>query len=500
MAESQADKEGGVIASRALRGGLVTAGGTVAGFLVRFGSNAFFARQMTPEEYGAWGFAAVWASLAALPYALSLPTAMLQAAPGARHLFGTVVRLSVKLAAAVMAVSLVAAIILWQVQGETVAQCFLALALGQAIASVGLAFDAALQRAMRYHVVAGARLAGVLLGLAVTVPLAALTPGPLVLALRDVLPPVLGLGLVAIYLRRHRGALALDGGHDPETARAVLTLGRGLLVNRMFEALVNRLDSLLVGLALGERALGSFDQAKYLAGLPNAVTGTFTHSVALRTFAAVRDDPPRLGRALALLQWATARVGLAGTTLCLAAPGLLVTVLFGPGWELSVGMLQAFAPWLTLVPLVSNLQVFLTAVGALTPIRQALLLSAVVLPAGVAVALAADAAWLSPLGNGLGYLAMLGVLVAALGRLGLGIAPGRLLRDLLAPPALAAAAGTLAAALARFAGFASADLAGEAIAGGLALLTYAAALFFLEGRALMAELRYLRASLSPTRP
>jgi O-antigen/teichoic acid export membrane protein len=109
----------------------VTAGGTIAGFLVRFASNAFFARQMTPEEYGAWGFAAVWASLAALPYALSLPTAVLQADAGTPRLLGSVVRLGVKLAAVVMVLSALGALVVWQLQGAVVAQCFLALALGQ---------------------------------------------------------------------------------------------------------------------------------------------------------------------------------------------------------------------------------------------------------------------------------------------------------------------------------------------------------------------------------
>ncbi len=484
------------IASRALRGGLVTATGTVGGFVIRLASNAFFARQMTPDEFGVWGFAAVWATLAGLPYAMSLPTAMLQLPPGTRHLFGTIRAMSLKLVALVLAASAVAALVIGLVQGPAVAHCFIGLALGQAVSAIGYVYDGALQRSMRYHVVAAARFAGVVGGLVVAIPFALATPGPFVLVLRDALPPLLSLAIVVIYLRRHKEhpELALETGHDPDTAQAARRLGAGLLANRLVEALVNRLDSLLVGLAFGERALGNFDQARYLAGLPNAVTGTFTHSVALRTFAAVRDDPTRLTRALTLLQWLTARVTLAGTCLCLVAPELIVRLLFGPGWDLSADMLRTFAPWLALVPLVVNQQVFLTAIGTLAPVRQALLLNACALPLGLAVALWLEAPALAPLGNTLGYLVMFIALawmtrtstvegspgpirltprwmVAPLGAVGGGVAVGAAVQASLGPDANSLPTGALAALA--------------------ALAAYVCALFLLEGRALVAELRYL---------
>ena len=474
----------------------MTASGTIAGFLIRLASNAFFARQMTPEEFGVWGFAAVWATLASLPYAMSLPTAMLQLDRGVRHLFGTVRTLTLRLVAGVLVTSALAAFIIGGTQGASVAWCFLGLILGQAFSAIGYVHDAALQRAMRYDVVAATRLAGVAGGLLVAVPFALATPGPLVLVLRDSLPPVLSLGLAMVYLRRHRRDpdLALEGGYDPATARAVRSLGAGLLGNRLVEALVNRLDSLLVGFAFGERALGSFDQARYLAGLPNAVTGTFTHSVALRTFAAVRDEPARLARALSLLQWLTARVTLAGTCLCLVVPELLVELLFGAGWGLSAEMLRTFAPWLALVPLVVNQQVFLTALGSLAPVRRSLLLGALALPLGIGVALPLeDAAW-TPLGNTLGYLAMFIALIVTPEAQLPGAARRRELLRCFLPPFAGVGASALSAFTVRMTVAGGGSRSEEAIVGAVALAAYVGTLFLLEGRAVIAELHYLVAS------
>jgi hypothetical protein len=60
--------------------------------------------------------------------------------------------------------------------------------------------------------------------------------------------------------------------------------------------------------------------------------------------------------------------------------------------------------------------------------------------------------------------------------------------------------GAGAGLFARWTGFAGPALAGEGVAGGIALAAYVAALFLLEGRALMTELRYLRRASADVRP
>jgi O-antigen/teichoic acid export membrane protein len=472
-------------------GSLTTAGANLAGFFIRFASNFIVARHLLPDDFGVYGFALVYAAFAGLPWALSLPQAIVQLGPGHARLFGTVRRLQLYLALALAPVTALVALVLDATHGPPVAASFLGLAAGQAIASFSATYDAVLQRAMRYHFLAVVRVASIAASIGLTLAVLFASPGPFVLVLRDVLPPLLALGAVALYLRRHRAdpALEQERGFDRATAASVWKLSRALAVNRVFEVVVNRLDALAVGLVLGERGLGHYTQAKYLAGLPSAVIAPFSNSVALRTFAAVRDDRPRLARALHLVQWAVARAGFAFALGCVVAPDLITHVAFGPGWDLAAEMLRFFAGWIVMVPLAANFQMFFTATQDWTPVRLSFVVNAVVLPLALLPALLTDSPVIAPLANSIAYVAMVGVLLHVAAARGVSVH-----RHLLAPVFASVAAAALALfARATFIPASSAGLWGSALGGAaIAFATFAFLLFAFEGRAIGVELRYLR--------
>lgn len=409
------------IARQAIVGALTTSVGTVLGFAFRFASNFLLARYLLPEQYGTYGLAAVYAAFAGLPYSLSFAQALVQLGPEHTRLFGTVRAMSLWLVAGTLPLSLGAAYLASRMQGPTAALVVVGLGVGQGLAAMASVYESVLHRAMRYELVALLRVFTVALSTALTVALALWTRSTLVLVVRDVAPPVLTLLALAVYLtpRRRRDELGLESGFDRATAERVWKLGRAILANRVFEVAVNRFDSLAVGLVLGERSLGYFEQAKYIAGLPGALIAPFGQTIALRTFSAVRDDPERLRRAVELLQWAVARLSVVFAVGCVVAPELVIRLVFGPGWEPSAAMLRYFALWLVAAPLATNLQVLFMSLERWSWIRASLLVNAAVLPVALLPALFTGRSELAPLGNGLAYLGMLLVLTRGASTLGL---------------------------------------------------------------------------------
>lgn len=400
------------IARRAIVGALTTSAGTLLGFALRFVSNFLLARYLLPEQYGTYGLAAVYAAFAGLPYSLSFAQALVQLGPEQGRLFGTVRAMSLWLVAASVPLSLGAAYVASRLHGATAGLAVLGLGAGQALAAISSVYEGTLHRAMRYELVALLRVTTVAVSTALTVVLALWTGSTLVLVLRDVAPPALTLLALLAYLAsgRRRAELGLESGVDRATAARVWQLGRAILLNRAFEVAVNRFDSLAVGLVLGERSLGYFEQAKYIAGLPGALIAPFGQTIALRTFTAVRDDEARLRRAVELLQWAVARVGVLFAVGCVVAPELVIRLVFGPGWEPSAAMLRYFALWVVVTPLATNLQVLFMSLERWWWIRASLVVNAVVLPLALLPALLSERSELAPLGNGLAYLATLLVL------------------------------------------------------------------------------------------
>ncbi|MFO0746681.1 MAG: oligosaccharide flippase family protein [Myxococcota bacterium] len=471
----------------ALVGSLSTFGGSLMGFALRLGLNMVYARHIEASAYGAYALASVAASFVGLPFAASFSQSLVQLDAGHRGLFGTVWRLTVWQCLATVGIGLVALGVLFATHDDPrIAHCFLGLLGGQMLTAMAAVYENVLNRRLRYTAVAAIRFGGIVFSLAVATPFAFLSPGPFVLVLRDALPALLSLLVIVPMVMAGRYLEPGDRAYDKTTATAVLALGRAVFVNRALEIALARLDSLLLGAVLGEKPLGHYEQARYLAGLPNAAVAPFGQSVGLRTFAVVRDDPPRLARALALLQWAISRFLAVFSLAVIIAPDLAVRLVYGPGWDDAAMNLRLLALWLWLMPLMANQQMLLTALQTWWPIRIGYILGAATLAlALVPVALTREAA-LVPLAQTAG----IGVVFLVLQRAAR--AAVAVPRGIFWPP-LAAAALASAAGLGLRALTPGLDVYPQAaLAAALGVLVYIAALFALERKHMLGELRYLR--------
>ena len=464
------------LARTAARGGLGTFGGSAAGFAGRFLLNAALARLIAPESFGVYALAQGVAGLASLPAALSFPQALLQLDP-VRGLFRSTLQLTLATHLAAFALVAAGAFVGGALESGTVAATLFGLGVVQLLAGPAICLEAQLQRDLRFQRVALYRLCGLAASIAAALAAARLWPGPLVLVVRDAVPFAVSLGLAAYALRRHP---ALREPATPEARRGVLRLGLQLFVNRALEIGFHSGHILVLAALVGQRTLGFYEQARYLAGLPSLGFQPVLWSVGLRTFRELRDDAARRLRALAIVDFLLLRCGLAFAIGFAVAPALATRIALGAGWDESAALLPSFSLMVVAQPLVLSRLTLLTSLERWRPLRLAHL------GAAVGLALALPAAWLlaGPAWLGLGFsggvLAMLAVLAAASGRL----EPSSV------APALAAglAAAALGIGVRSLVGPA---LAAEALAAGAALAGFAGLLLAVEGRTLRGELAYL---------
>lgn len=471
---------------RALLGSLTTALGSLGGFAGRFVINALLARILAPEHFGQFALALVQAEFLAMIGAFSFPQTLLQLEDDHPHVVGTVLWLSLGLATLLVLAALVAWPLVAGAHGEVIGLCFLAMAGSRLAVAVAETLVAAQQRRYAYHAAAAIQFAGAIAGSLGALALAMATPGPFALVIRDAGPSlVVALALGAAFVARDRRTLFT---FDRGTARAVWRLSTALFWNRVFEIAYLRVDQLVIGAALGERELGFYQQARYLAGLPQAAVAPIAGVVGLRTMSALRDDPRRQGRVFGLTQFAITRLLLLFGLGSAVAGDLAVHLILGPGWAPTGHLLSLFAPWLVLLPLAQNYKVMLIAVRRFPPILWATGLAAAMMAAS-ALPLAA---WLGSDGLALANT----VVVLAHGAIMVAATPPHLVvdRGTYLPTTLAALGG-VAIGLGVRAALASAVSGWWPAAFGLAaaFVAFAALSWALEGRRLRAEAAYLRA-------
>jgi len=351
---------------RALLGSLTTALGSLGGFAGRFVINALLARKLAPEHFGQFTLAMVQAEFLGILGAFSFPQTLLQLDDDYEDVVGTVLWMSLALATALFLVALVIWPFVAGAYGATIGLCFLAMAGSRIAVSFGETLIAAQHRRYHYHAAAGLQLVSVIVGALGALALAIADPGPLALVVRDAGPSVIvAVALGGVFFARERRALF---AFNRRSARAVWDLSKALFLNRAFEIAYSRVDQLVVGAALGERELGFYQQARYLAGLPQAAVAPIAGVVGLRTMSALRDDPRRQGRVFGLTQFAITRLLVLFAIGAAVGGDFAVRAILGPGWEPTGHLLALFAPWLVLLPIAQNTKVMLIAVRRFPPI------------------------------------------------------------------------------------------------------------------------------------
>jgi PST family polysaccharide transporter len=460
------------------------AAGAYSSFLVNFVAVAVLAHFVPPAGFGSYALALAYNQILFALGLFPFGQAVVQS-PSTPGMAETAMRMSLALRGGLLLLSFPAALAVRHFNGEVVALLFLGLAFSEFLDGVRGSMSAVLERDLRYRGLASGTVLAAVTAAVGSVAAARLGAGAFALLLRDLLIEVVILGVY--FTMSRRWGLPAARAFDRSSARRVWAFARSLFWIRSLEQVLARSDRVVLGNLIGLQALGYFQQAKYLAMLPQSALAPASMQVATATYCKVRDDGPRLGLAFDLVQYVVVRVvPLTGIALALF-PEEILHAMYGARWLPAAPALRVLALYATLGPILESHRSFAVAMEQWRALRWSVVAQGTVQVAAL-VLLAprfgiVGAAWgtcLAPIAG----LTVLGVLVIRR------FVPGRhgTLGPVLAATAVALAAGI---GLGRWVGDGGWAWLALKLAGAAAV--YAMVLVALERRSLLDHLVYLRA-------
>lgn len=343
--------------------------------VLTWASTLAVARLLTPEDYGLVGMAAVFTGLLTLLGEMGLGSAVVTL----RGLDEAQVRqlhtLSLLLGVASLAAACAAAVPLGRFFGAPeLPPVVAALGVGFVVAGLRTVPESLMQKELRFRSLALVEGAGAAVTAAATVAFAAAGLGHWTLVLGTLLggvlqaAPALALRPVGLALPR---AAAL---------RPALALGGHVLGARLAWYVYSNADFLVVGRALGERALGHYSFAWSLASVPIGKVSALILRVTPAHFSAVQDDPAALRRYLLSLTEALALVTFPATVGMALVADDLVRVALGEKWMAAAPILRLLAFYASLRSITPLLPQVLTVTGDARFAMRNAAAAAVVLP------------------------------------------------------------------------------------------------------------------------
>ena len=338
-------------------------------------STLVVARALTPEDYGIVGLATVFTGLVALVSEFGLGAAVVTL----RGLDDGQVRqintLSVLLGVLSAALVCLAAVPIGRFTGTPELPGVLAvLSVGFVLAGLRTVPDAVLQKELEFRTLALVEGALAIVVAAVTMALALAGAGYWTL----VAGTLLGGALSAATSM----ALRPRGFARPRLARVREAMGFSgrLLVTRLSWYLYSNADFAVVGKVLGERALGAYNLAWSLAGIPIGKVSGMILRVTPAFFSAVQDDRPALRRYLLTITEGVALLTFPMTLgLALVADDFVLLVL-GEKWRAAILPLRLLALYASIRSITPLLPQVLAAVGDVRYAMRSNVAAALLLP------------------------------------------------------------------------------------------------------------------------
>jgi O-antigen/teichoic acid export membrane protein len=473
------------LARRAVRGTLAAGLSNVVTRVVAFATGLYLMATVDARAFGLVDYAVALLAILGSAGNFGFAQAAIHRRERVAETFATFLLLRVGLLVAVLMLLPVAALAApGLIVGRTHAGALAVLAGAQVLEGAAEAMAARLSRDLRFARLMVADIAGVAVGAAAGITLAALDFGLWALVVyraSHVAARAVGLAVVGVEpvrLRFHR-----------EDAAWLLRFGFPLWLGGLATTWVLKYDDLVVGWLTDAKTLGHYGRAYAFALVPVAVvTGVLTR-VSFPLYARLQGDRPRLSEAFRLVSGTTLRLAApTAVAIAVALPDLLAVL----GWTARWGPMVPLYRWLlvyTLVrPLLDDAGGLLTAVGRPRVTGRTLLAQAAALVVLCPVLTRWRGAEGAALSVGVVVLAALGIYYVAFLR--------RLVdvpwRRMVAWPLLSLAVASAAAI-----GVGAAGWRQPGWAPGLAKLTalavvYAGGMLLLDGRGLLGDLRTLR--------
>jgi PST family polysaccharide transporter len=470
------------LAPRFARGGLYLTAGYGLGFALNFAINLAIARELGPDGFAPYALAFAWNELLVVLGAFSLNLALVQFREESQALYDTALAICAVIGLVGMLASLGIAGLAAQRGSVQAAWFIVALGAARILNLLVLVPWAKMDRALRYRALATVGLAAGTLPNLCALALAWSGVGALSLVLRDLLTALLGLGLIG-FLSGYRFRFQVERA----AAHRLMRFSRRIFLAQGLDALLDRVDRVVLAAAFAPRVVGLYHQARYLA-LAGSEAARPLFQLSFNLYARTQQDPEQQARSHRFVNYCLARGAAAVATVWLVFPEESVRLLLGEAWLPASSMLRWLAIYAILVPISMSANQLLLARGEAIKTVHVRLAQALVFLPGVAAAAA------------LGSVPGLVVALTAAALVGIGIANRynaqlleTRLRSALVPPLLACVATWLGCELLIRSGITSA-LAWP-IRPFLAPLGFALVLLLIERRRLLRQAGFLLRAL-----
>jgi PST family polysaccharide transporter len=350
-------------------------------YALNFAIGILVARILGPEAFGEYAFVVAINEFVNIVNGLAIAPALVQSRTESERLYDTGYAVSFVQGLVGLLISLAIAAVVAHERSAQSAWFLVLLALARFPVLLADVVTARLNRDVRFGAIAVIDLSTRSLPNLACLWLAWIGWGPLSLVLRDVATGVLPWLLAHWWSGyRYRGRLGRA------ELRALMSYSGPMFASRMLDIFMARLDRLVVGWFFGARSIGLYHQARFVADAGATASAPVT-TVTFNLYSRLQDDPARLGRAYALVNYFLARVSLAGSTALMLAPESVIRLLLGEDWLDAAPVLRILGLYAGLAMLLLNGQILLFARGAIfTNVRLRLAQLAVLGPGVVAAA------------------------------------------------------------------------------------------------------------------
>lgn len=316
------------IAGRSVRGGAVTVGAQVLKIVMQFAVTIVLARLLKPEAFGLVAMVAVVLTFLETFKDLGLSAATVQRATITHREVSTLFWINAGLGmVAALAMVPLAPLLAWFYGEPELSSITLALGIGFALSGLSTQHLALLRRQMRFSVLASIQMGAEIIGMAAALFAA-----------------YEGAGYWALILQRivWAACMALGGwafcGWRPgwpgrlAEVRPLLGFGGYVTGSNLASLLVRNMDQVLIGWYWGATPLGLYDRAYKILLLPINNLNAPLFSVAMPALSRLVGDPERYRRTYLGMVEKLSMVTMPCAALLVAAPDLVVQLLFGPQW------------------------------------------------------------------------------------------------------------------------------------------------------------------------
>ena len=338
------------LAKRAFAASLWTAGIAYIFFAINFGGQILLARILIPEDFGVYAFALAIKDTLGIFLGFAVSMAFIHS-EGTQDDFDAAWILSAVLGGIYLFAGLIGGGIIYYFYNNVHALVLIVICTAQALILMAAVYLAPLEKRLDFKRSSLVRGLSSSLGLFSAILMAWLGSGVWSLAGREVISAVILLML---------GYLISDFRFCENLNRTKLkelfNYSFKMLFSKGMEILFSRFPSVIIGTLIGDKFLGNFYQARYLAGLPNTLLGPFTERVSFALYSTVKNNSEKISEGLCWINYFIVRVMLPASVLVFFAGQELVNFIYGEKWLFAGDLLQGLSGLLFFLPLFSNVK------------------------------------------------------------------------------------------------------------------------------------------------